>query len=81
MTSAEFFDIAFPFDPSRLTPAEAIFANPSVFGLWQSESLSDTHSTEAIQIENCGLMFQIQDGFEAGGSLTVSSENFKRRST
>ncbi|MER9942636.1 hypothetical protein NKJ70_11870 [Mesorhizobium sp. M0092] len=45
MTSADLLDTAFPFDPSqnnnresRPAPAEAIFANPSSFGLRQSES-------------------------------------------
>jgi len=39
MTSADLLDTAFPFDPSQNNnresrPAEAIFANPSNFGLW-----------------------------------------------
>ncbi|MER8374871.1 hypothetical protein [Mesorhizobium sp. M1406] len=78
MISADLLDTTLPFDPSqnknsesRPAPAEAIFANPSSFGLRQSESLSDRHSTEVIQIENRGLIFQNQDGFEAGASLTV----------
>ncbi|UCI19019.1 hypothetical protein FJ970_28960 [Mesorhizobium sp. B2-1-8] len=37
----------------------------------QSESLSDKLSTEEIHIENGGLIFQNQDDFEAGASLTV----------
>lgn len=76
MISADLLDTTFPFDPdanreSRPAPAEAIFVNPSNFGLKQSESLSDRHTTEAIPIENGGLIFQNQDAFEAGAPLTV----------
>ncbi|TGQ80210.1 hypothetical protein EN850_13050 [Mesorhizobium sp. M8A.F.Ca.ET.207.01.1.1] len=76
MISADLLDTTFPFDPdtnraSRPAPAEAIFVNPTSFGLRQSESLPDRHTTEAIQIENGGLIFQNQDAFEAGAPLTV----------
>ncbi|TGQ68221.1 MAG: hypothetical protein E5V49_00235 [Mesorhizobium sp.] len=78
MISADLLDTIFPFDPSqnnnsesRPAPAEAIFANPPSFGLRQSEGLSNRHSTEVIQIENGGPIFQNHDGFEAGASLTV----------